>query len=72
MPSPSCPKCTGAMVAGFLPYESYGTRKPAAWVEGEPVRSIWTGLKLRGKRQLPIRSLRCARCGFLELYAPDA
>lgn len=67
--SHSCPKCGGAMVAGFVVDKGHGTSTVAAWVEGEPVRSIWTGLKLRGRTPVQIRSWRCRRCGFLESYA---
>jgi hypothetical protein len=40
-----------------------------SWVEGEPERSVWTGLKLSGKPRIDIATWRCARCGFLEQYA---
>ncbi len=72
MPASTCPKCTGTMNEGFLLDESYGTRKPSVWVEGQPEHSFWTGLKLRGKAKLTVRTMRCSRCGFLESYASDA
>lgn len=71
MPASTCPKCAGAMVEGFELDESHGWRRPAGWVEGKPQRSVWTGVSLRGRRQLPIRSFRCRRCGFLESYATE-
>lgn len=40
-----------------------------SWVEGQPERSVWTGLKLGGKPKLDIATWRCTRCGFLEQYA---
>ncbi len=40
-----------------------------SWIEGEPERSIWTGLKLSGKPRIDIATWRCGRCGFLEQYA---
>ena len=49
--------------------EGYGTRTVAKWVAGEPERSIWTGLKLRGKAQHDVVTYRCKRCGYLESYA---
>ena len=49
--------------------EGYGTRSVPKWSAGEPVRSIWTGLKLRGKDRLEISTFRCPRCGYLESYA---
>ena len=59
----TCPRCTGSMEAGYIVDEGYGTRTVAKWIEGEPQRSIWTGLKLRGKEEarrhhLPLRTLR--------------
>ena len=40
-----------------------------SWVEGQPERSVWTGLKLGGKPRIDIATWRCGRCGFLEQYA---
>lgn len=59
------------MTEGFVPDEGYGTRKLLTWVEGQPKKSIWSGISLRGRRQITIRTLRCGRCGFLENYAAD-
>lgn len=64
-----CPKCEGAMGAGFVLDATYGANTVGTWIEGAPVKSIWTGLKLRGRRRLPIETWRCTRCGFLESYA---
>ncbi len=57
------------MEPGYVIDEGYGTRTVANWVAGEPQRSMWTGLKLRGQDKLPITTYRCCRCGFLESYA---
>ena len=51
------------MEAGYVVDEGYGTRTVAA------ERSMWTGLKTRGKDKLDITTFRCRRCGFLESYA---
>lgn len=59
------------MEPGYVIDEGYGTRTVANWVAGEPEKSIWTGLKLRGKARLKVVTWRCRRCGFLESYAPD-
>ncbi len=72
MAEPStCPKCAGTMERGIVLDQVYGTHAVPEWVEGEPERSIWTGLKLRGKARFGIATWRCRRCGFLESYAPD-
>jgi len=65
----SCPRCSGSMESGYILDEGYGARTVAKWVAGEPERSIWTGLKLRGKQQHDVVTYRCKRCGCLESYA---
>ncbi|WP_205479637.1 hypothetical protein [Sphingomonas arenae] len=67
--SSACSKCGGSMGAGFIVDEGHGTRTVAKWVAGAPERSIWTGLKLRGRERLDVVTYRCSRCGFLESYA---
>ena len=59
------------MEQGYLLDESYGRRLPGKWAEGAPEFSMWTGLKLRGRRQLEIATYRCSRCGYLESYADE-
>lgn len=69
MADSTCPKCGGRMDEGFVLDHTYGANLQAAWVEGQPRRSFWTGLKLSGSAQHPITTCRCARCGYLESYA---
>ena len=57
------------MQEGFTVDVGYGSTSVPKWVDGEPVKSIWTGLKLRGKQQYPVTTYRCQRCGYLESYA---
>ena len=57
------------METGYIVDEGYGTRTVAKWIEGAPERSMWTGLKTRGKDKLDIATYRCRRCGYLESYA---
>lgn len=58
------------MSEGFVADRSqHGAAGVPSWVEGEPERSVWTGLKLSGKSRLEIATWRCIRCGFLEQYA---
>ncbi len=72
MAEPSnCPKCAGTMEPGFLLDQGEGPHAVTEWVEGEPEKSLWTGLKLRRKTRLKIATWRCRRCGFLESYAPS-
>ena len=57
------------MEEGFTVDVGYGSTSVPKWVDGAPAKSIWTGLKLRGKQQLPVVTYRCRRCGYLESYA---
>jgi ribosomal protein S27AE len=65
----SCPRCGGGLEPGFTIDVGYGTKALPKWVAGEPIRSIWTGLKLGGHEQLEVTTYRCPRCGYLESYA---
>jgi predicted nucleic-acid-binding Zn-ribbon protein len=69
----NCPKCKGLMEAGFiLDRGHYNTGTVNIWVEGEPVKSFWTGLKVNDKQQFQVRTFRCVNCGYLESYANEA
>lgn len=57
------------MEPGYIVDEGHGTRTVAKWIAGEPERSMWTGLKTRGKAKLDVTTYRCRRCGYLESYA---
>jgi hypothetical protein len=58
------------MAEGFVIDHTHGTATVARWYEGVPVRSMWTGLKTRGRKHHDVVTWRCGRCGFLESYAP--
>lgn len=70
-----CPKCRGPMARGFVAERGGSSgRFVATWVEGEPVNREIFGLKgdnleIHNRMQFAVRSLRCGKCGFLELYA---
>ena len=68
---PSCPDCGVRMEGGFLLDRTSEGTAVASWVAGPPEKSVWTGLKLRGRRQLPVYAWRCLRCGLVRLYAPE-
>jgi ribosomal protein S27AE len=65
----TCPKCQSSMQEGWVLDQTHGGRAIASWVEGEPQKSIWVGVKLEGKQPIEIESWRCTRCGFIEQYA---
>jgi len=64
----TCPKCKKEMQEGFVTDTSYAHVIVGRWFEGRP-KSGWLGLKLRGKKSLPIATYRCLSCGYLERYA---
>jgi hypothetical protein len=39
------------------------------WFPGTPKRSFWTGLKVKKDQVVPVVTLRCPMCGYLESYA---
>ncbi len=67
----ACLRCGGEMEEGFALDELHGGMKQGQWVAGIPEKSIWTGLKLKGRRKMPISAYRCLACGFLDFYAHD-
>jgi hypothetical protein len=70
---PSCPQCRLPMERGFLLDRGHANAGTVAkWVEGEPVKSVWTGLKTKGRRILTVVSFRCSRCGLLLDFASGA
>lgn len=65
-----CPRCSGAMEIGLVVDRGhYSLPEVANWVEGMPERSLWSGLKTKGRESYPVRSYRCEACGYLEFYA---
>lgn len=64
-----CPKCRARMEQGFIQDSSKHGVVTARWIEGEPEKSFWTGIKTKGKRQYDVVTYRCSRCGYLEEYA---
>jgi hypothetical protein len=57
------------MEAGYLADQGHGTHALPKWLAGIAEKSIWVGLKLRGKPLLEVSTYRCRRCGYLESYA---
>ena len=65
---PDCPDCKQAMYEGFTLDQTYGSTNQGRWVEGRPETSIWTGLRLKGRRIFPVTTYRCGSCGLLRSY----
>ena len=67
----TCPKCKTEMEEGFImDHEGHDSAHVSHWVEGEPEKSFWTGLKTKDREKLAVKTYRCDRCGYLESYAP--
>ena len=66
---PECPKCSARMDEGFMMDQTQGGVRVGTWVSGQPEKSFWTGLKIRGRQLIQVRTYRCRACGFLESYA---
>ena len=55
---------------GFLVDKAHhATPTQQKWASGEPERSFWFGIRLRGRAVYDVTSYRCDRCGYLESYA---
>lgn len=71
-----CPKCTGPMADGFVLDRGHSNASyVGTWVEGPPLpapslKGLFTD-HLKGRQQWGIVGMRCATCGFVELYARD-
>jgi hypothetical protein len=70
-PQPTCPRCSGLMVRGFVDDgDSQGPppeRVPLYWVE-ETIE----GSRSTGSERYEVRAYRCYACGYLEFYAGEA
>lgn len=69
MATPFCTGCQRRMEGGYL-LDRGQTNAVGTWVEGPPDKSIWTGLKLKGRRQLTVYAWRCPGCSEVRLFAP--
>ncbi|MEO6151841.1 MAG: hypothetical protein ABIT09_01105 [Croceibacterium sp.] len=58
------------MEPGFVIDVNRNANGVSNWLEGPPDKA-WYGLRLRGKRKLPVETWRCTRCAYLESYAPE-
>ena len=68
----NCVKCEGFMEEGFIVDRGhYDSTRVETWVEGKPVKSFWTGIKVSDRQQFKVRTFRCANCGYLESYAVE-
>lgn len=66
----ACPKCQSTMEKGFVTDLTYGAAMQSAWTPGDPrPRRFFGGIQWRRSGNIPITTLRCPNCGYLESYA---
>jgi len=63
-----CMRCHAQMESGWVPDNTRAGLERQNWSPGEPQPSFWTGLKPSEDQVLPVTTLRCPRCGYLESY----
>jgi len=57
------------MEEGFGVDKDSGAVQPSRWIKGPPESSWWQGADVSNHECRLIVMMRCATCGFLELYA---
>lgn len=63
-----CIRCHARMEVGFVVDARPGSLQQN-WSPGEPAPSFWMGIKTQKDSVLPVTTLRCPQCGYLESYA---
>ena len=64
-----CMRCQAKMVVGFVPDGTHAGFAQQNWAPGDPKPSFWMGLKMKKDQVVPVVTLRCPDCGYLESYA---
>jgi hypothetical protein len=64
-----CLRCHAQMEPGFVPDNTHAGFQEQKWSPGKPEPSFWMGMKLDADLEIPVRTLRCPKCGYLESYA---
>jgi hypothetical protein len=59
------------MMEGFVLDRTHGGKLQSVWVEGEPEKSFWTGVKTSDKEIYTIQAFRCPTCNYLEFYTTE-
>lgn len=68
--APTCLRCGGAMVEGFVTDFAHGNVLVARWLEGKPVSGWFREVRPdKSVHQRKTRTYRCEQCGLLEWYA---
>jgi len=64
-----CIRCRAQMEDGYVGDLTPNGYRQQIWHPGEPQRSFWGGLKMKKELCVPVKTLRCPSCGYLESYA---
>jgi len=64
-----CIRCHAHMEVGFVPDSNHSGCQQQNWSPGKTRTDFWTGLKLKADSLVPVTTLRCPKCGYLESYA---
>ena len=64
-----CSRCHAQMEVGFVVDANQSGYQQQNWSPGEPKPNFWLGLKLAKHQIVPVTTLRCPKCGYLESYA---
>ena len=71
-PVPECPACRVQMQEGFVPEIGRNDKpQPTLWTEGQPEKTFFGFLKVKGRRQFDTVTFRCPKCGWLIWFAPE-
>ncbi len=65
-----CIRCHTQMEPGYIADGIHGGYAQQKWTPGEPKTSFWCGLNVDRKHSVPVTTLRCPKCGYLEFHAP--
>jgi hypothetical protein len=65
----ACVRCRVPMENGFVADTTYGGYLQQKWYPGEPQSGFWAGVKVKKEQSIPVTTLRCPNCGYLESYA---
>ena len=64
-----CLRCHTRMEVGYVADVTQRLYQRQKWSPGVPQPSFWGGLKVDRKSLVPVTTLRCPNCGYLESYA---
>ena len=64
-----CLHCKVVMEEGLIVDASYTNFVRQKWMAGQPEQKLLGGLKVDRDQLIPVKTLRCPKCGYMESYA---